>query len=92
MIVRRHDVWLRVGMERLAYDERFVVFNTTWFGLTLLSTAGRDDVVGATRTFSISADDSVTLTEEVRDLFFFFFWCWGVGGGKGIFEGLGWGI
>ena len=44
-----------------------LVFNTTWFGLVLLSTAGTDNVVGATRTFSISADDSVTLTEEVRD-------------------------
>ena len=44
-----------------------VVFNTTWFGLHLLSTHGTDNVVGATRTFSISADDSVTLTEEVRD-------------------------
>ena len=44
-----------------------LVFNTTWFGLHLLSTSGTDNVVGATRTFSISADDSVTLTEEVRD-------------------------
>ena len=47
-----------------------VVLNTTWFGLKLLSTEGVDDVVGATRTFSISADDSVTLTEEVRVFFF----------------------
>ena len=45
----------------------FVVFNTTWFGLVLFSTSGTDNVVGATRTFSISADDSVTLTEEVGD-------------------------
>lgn len=43
-----------------------LVFNTTWFDLVLLSTAGTDNVVGATRTFSISADNSVTLTEEVR--------------------------
>lgn len=41
-------------------------FNTTWFDLVLLSTAGTDNVIGATRTFSISADNSVTLTEEVR--------------------------
>lgn len=43
-----------------------IVFNTTWFDLVLLSTTGTDNVVGATRTFSISADNSVTLTEEVR--------------------------
>ncbi len=44
------------------------VFNTSWFDLVLLSTNGTDNVVGATRTFSISADNSVTLTEEVRGL------------------------
>ena len=45
----------------------FAVFNTTWFGLFLLSTNGTDNTIGATRTFSISANKSVTLTEEVRD-------------------------
>ena len=47
-----------------------LVFNTTWFGLNLLSTAGTDNVVGATRTFGINANNSVTLTEEVRDSVF----------------------
>lgn len=42
------------------------VFNTTWFDLVLLSTTGIDNAIGATRTFSISANNSVTLTEEVR--------------------------
>lgn len=45
------------------------VFNTSYFDLTLLSTTGTDDVVGATRTFSITADNSITLTEEVRNLY-----------------------
>lgn len=40
-------------------------FNTSYFDLTLLSTTGTDDVVGATRTFSITADNSITLTEEL---------------------------
>ena len=42
------------------------VFNTSWFDLVLLSTTGIDNVIGATRTFSVSANNSVTLTEEVR--------------------------
>ena len=53
------------GTQMLTWS--FAVFNTTWFGLVLLSTTGTDNVVGATRTFSISADNSVNLTEEVRD-------------------------
>ena len=38
------------------------VFSTTWFDLILLSTTGVDNVVGATRTFSIG--DNVNLTEK----------------------------
>lgn len=40
-----------------------LVFETTWFNLTLLSTTGIYNEYGATRTFSIG--DSATLTEEV---------------------------
>ena len=61
MIVRRIDA--SKGSQMLTRN--FTVFNTSWFDLVLLSTNGTDNVVGATRTFSISADDSVTLTEEV---------------------------
>ena len=43
------------------------VFNTTWFDLDLLSTTGVYNEYGATRTFSIG--DNVTLTEKVRYTF-----------------------
>ena len=43
------------------------VFNTTWFDLNLLSTTGVYNEYGATRTFSIG--DNVTLTEKVRYAF-----------------------
>ena len=39
------------------------VFDTTWFGLDLLNTTGVYNMYGATRTFSIG--DNVTLTEVV---------------------------
>ena len=39
------------------------VFNTTWFDLDLISTTGVYDEYGATRTFSVG--DNVTLTEKV---------------------------
>lgn len=55
---------LRKALQMLTRS--LAVFNTSYFDLTLLSTTGTDDVVGATRTFSITADNSITLTEEVR--------------------------
>lgn len=42
---------------------RPTVFNTSWFDLDLISTTGVYDEYGATRTFSIG--DNVTLTEKV---------------------------
>ncbi len=43
------------------------VFDTSWFDLVLLNTTGVYNTYGATRTFSIG--DNVTLTEMVRYAF-----------------------
>ncbi len=66
MIVRQIDASKRSQM----LTRKCTVFNTSWFDLVLLSTSGTDNVVGATRTFSISANNSVTLTEKVRGFCF----------------------
>ena len=46
---------------------RQTVFNTTWFDVVVIRTTGVDNVYGATRTFSIG--DNATLTEKVRYAF-----------------------
>ena len=64
--VMNHCKHLSLGVSLPMLTRRQPDFNTDWTGLPPVSTTGTDDVVGATRTFNITANGtSYELTEQV---------------------------